>query len=238
MTALVRGELIKAATTRTMHAYVAVGALLTIINVLVITQASDNAIEVTAKQDAIAGSPWVLFLLALVGAAGEYRHRTAGPAVLAAGRDRGALLVGRAGAYAAACVAVAALLAVVSLGFGLPMLDGEPGPALGFGDIAPLVGGTLAAAALSAIMGVAVGALVRNQVAAVVGALILALVVTPVIEALDDTVHQWTPFGAMEVVAGAGDGALSRGAGAAVLAGWTVLALIAAIVAERRRDMA
>jgi ABC-2 type transport system permease protein len=177
MTALVRGELIKTRSTRTVLAYGAIGVLLAIIHVLVVT--SEDPIEVPAKQDAITGFPFVLFLLALVGAAGEYRHRTAAPAALAAGRDRAALLVARAGAYAVTGVAVAVPMAVVSLGLGLPMLEAGPGPALELGDVAPVVAGTLAGAALSAIMGVAVGALVRNQVAAVVGALILGFVVTP-----------------------------------------------------------
>jgi ABC-2 type transport system permease protein len=238
MTALVRGELIKTASTRTVLAYVAIGALLTIVNVLVVIEGADDTSSVAAKQDAIAGVPFVLFLLGLVGAAGEYRHRTAGPAALPAGRDRGALLLARAGAYAVTAVAVAALMAVVSLGFGLPMLEGEPGPALGFGDIAPVVGGTFAAAALAGIMGVAVGALVRNQVAAVVGALIVGFLVTPLIDAIDDTAMLYTPVGSMEVLAGDSAFALSRAGGALVLAAWTIVPLIAAIVAERRRDMA
>jgi ABC-2 type transport system permease protein len=236
MTALLRGELIKTRSTRTVLAYAVIGVLITIIQVLVVT--SEDPIEVSAKQDAIIGFPFLLFLLALVGAAGEYRHRTAGPAVLAAARDRAALLVARAGAYAVTGVAVAVPIAVVTLGLGLPMLEGEPGPALELRDVASVVGGTLAAAALSAIMGVAVGALVRNQVAAVVGALLVGFVVTPLIEALNDTAQMYTPFGAMEIVAGASQDAVSRGGGVLVLAAWTVLPLMAAIVAERRRDMA
>jgi len=91
---------------------------------------------------------------------------------------------------------------------------------------------------MAGIMGVAVGALVRNQVAAVVGALIVGFLVTSLIDAIDDTAMLYTPVGSMEVLAGDSAFALSRGGGALVLAAWTIVPLIAAIVAERRRDMA
>jgi ABC-type sulfate/molybdate transport systems ATPase subunit len=48
----------------------------------------------------IAGLHFWLILFGLVGAAGEYRHRTAAPAALAAGGRRGRVLLARAAAYA------------------------------------------------------------------------------------------------------------------------------------------
>ena len=69
-------------------------------------------------------------------------------------------------------------------------------------------------------MGVAVGALVRNQVAGVVGALILAFVVSPLIATIDETAVEFTPFGAAFALAGdpQAAGTLSW-AGAALVAG-------------------
>ena len=89
-------------------------------------------------------------------------------------------------------------------------------------------------------MGVAAGALVRNQVAGVVGALILVFVVMPLLNIIDETAVEFTPFGAAVVLAGdpAVGGTLSWGGAGLVLAAWTLPLLIAAIVAERRRDMA
>ena len=136
MTALLRGELIKTATTRTLFAYAAIGVALVVANVLIVTQFSSELDHVSDKREAIAGLPILLLLLGLVGAAGEYRHRTAGPAALAAGRGGGRLLLARAGAYAVTGLAVALLLAAVSLAIGLPLLASEPGTALGFGDVA------------------------------------------------------------------------------------------------------
>src|SRR3712207_2153898 len=88
MTALVRGELIKATTTRTMLGYALTAIALSIIAVLVVTQTED-LVSVSQKEAALSGGPIVLLLFGIVGAAGEYRHRTAAPAALVSpGRGR------------------------------------------------------------------------------------------------------------------------------------------------------
>jgi len=239
MTTLIRGELIKATTTRTIFAFGALAAALAVAQVLfLILSGSGAPMSLADKTESIAGMPLMVLLLGLVGAAGEYRHRTAAPAVLVAGRDRGALLLARAGAYAAAAVAVAALATTVTLAVGLPLLAAARGPEVGAGDVALVIGGTLVAAALSGAFGVALGALVRNQVAAVTGTLVVIFVVLPLVQAINATALDVTPFGAAQGVAGAGLETLSIGAAGAVLVGWTAAALIAAVLTERRRDIA
>ena len=239
MTALIKGELIKTVSTRTLLGYAVTGVALAIANVVIVTQFSGDLDTVSDKQEAIAGLPIVVLLFGLVGAAGEYRHRTAAPAALAAGRDRALLLLARTGAYALTGVAVGALMVAVALVLGLPLLAAHPEPGLGSHNVALVVGGSLIAAALSAIIGVAVGALVRNQVAGVVGALILAFVVSPLIAVIDETAVEFTPFGAAFALAGDPQaGTLSWGGDALLLVAWTVPLMIAAIIAERRRDLA
>jgi ABC-2 type transport system permease protein len=238
MTALLRGELIKAVTTRTVFAYAALVVALAIANVLILTM-SEDLLTVANKQAAISGLPPLLILFGLVGAAGEYRHRTAAPAALAAGGRRGRLLFARAGAYAVTGLVLATLTAAVTLALALPLLSGEPGPGLGSGKIAAVVAGSILGAGLCAIMGVAAGALVRNQVAGVVGALILMFVGMPLLNIADETAAELTPFGA--AVGLAGDptiDTLSWGEAGLVLAAWTVPLLLAAVVVERRRDLA
>lgn len=238
MAALIRGELIKTVSTRTLLGYAVFGVALAIVNAVIVTQFSGDLDTVSDKQEAIAGLPIIVLLLGLVGATGEYRHRTAAPAVLAAGRDRSLLVLARAGAYALAGLAVGALMVAVALALGLPLLAAHPGPGLGAHDVAPVAGGSVLAAALSAIMGVAVGAIVRNQVAGVVGALILAFVVSPLIAVIDETAVEFTPFGAAFALAGDPQaGTLSWGGDALLLVAWTAPVLIAAIVTERRRDV-
>ena len=239
MTTLIRGELIKAITTRTIFAYAAMAVVLAVGQVLAsLLPGWGDLMSQDDKKEALGGLPLLVLLLAIVGAAGEYRHRTAAPAALVAGRDAGRLLVARAGAYAVAGAAVAALATVITLAVGLPLLADRPGPVVSAGDVALIAGGSLVAAALSAIFGVALGALVRNQVAAVTGTLIVIFVVLPLVQALSGTILDVTPFGAAQGVAGAGLTTLSTGAAAVVLVSWTLVALVAAVVGERRRDIA
>jgi ABC-2 type transport system permease protein len=239
MTTLIRGELIKAITTRTIFAYAAMAVVLAVGQVLAsLLPGWGDLMSQDDKKEALGGLPLLVLLLAIVGAAGEYRHRTAAPAALVAGRDAGRLLVARAGAYAVAGAAVAALATVITLAVGLPLLADRPGPAVSAGDVALIAGGSLVAAALLAVFGVALGALVRNQVVAVTGTLIVIFVVLPLVQALSGTILDLTPFGAAQGVAGAGLTTLSTGAAAVVLVSWTLVALVAAVVGERRRDIA
>jgi len=239
MTTLIRGELIKATTTRTIFAYGAMAVVLAVGQALaLILPAWGDPMSLADKTHAIAGLPLLVLLLGLVGGAGEYRHRTAAPATLVAGRDPGSVLLARAGAYAAAAVVVAAVTTTVTLAVGLPLLAHRSGPQVGAGDVALVAGGTLVAGALSAALGVALGALVRNQVVAVTGTLVVIFVVLPLVGVISPTALDVTPFGAAQGVAGAGLETLSIGAAGAVLVGWTVAALIAALVTERRRDIA
>jgi ABC-2 type transport system permease protein len=238
MTALMTGELIKTLTTRTLFAYAASAVALAVGNVLILILSKD-LVTTADKQEAIAGLPVMLLLLGLVGAAGEYRHRTAAPAVLAAGRGRGRLLLARAGAYAVVGLAVGALTSAASLAVGLPLLGHEPGPGVGTGVIVSVAAGSILGSALCAIMGVAAGALVRNQVVGVVGALILMFVVTPLLNLVDETVLVYSPLGAAVVLAGDPSVvSLSRGGAALVLTAWVAAVLLAALLAEQRRDLA
>jgi hypothetical protein len=238
MTALVKGELIKALTTRTVFAYAALGVAVAIANALIVTLTHD-LVTVAQKRGAIAGIPMLLILLGLVGSAGEYRHRTAAPAALAAAGRRGWLLLGRAAAYALTGLLLGTLTAAAALGVGLPLLAGEPGPGLGSETIVAVAVGSVVGTALCATIGVAVGALVRSQIVGVVGALLLMFVATPLLITVSETAAALTPFGAAVGFAGdpAAD-ALSWDEAGLVLAAWTVPLVLAAVVVERRRDLA
>jgi hypothetical protein len=65
-----------------------------------------------------------------------------------------------------------------------------------------IAAGSLATAALSTIMGAAVGALPCEQVTAVVGALVLMFIVQLLIPAIEKTAADFTPVGAASALAG------------------------------------
>ncbi len=240
MSRLIRGELLKIVSTRTAVAFAVASIALTAANVVIVALASGTLDEVGEKEEALSGMPILLLVLGAVGAAGEFRHRTAAPAALASGASREGLLAARATAYAVAGLIIGLLMVAVSLGFGLPLLGRQPGPGLTAQEVTGVAAGLLGSSALATMIGVAVGALVRNQILAAVGALILTFVVNPLLDLTRAGTSDYTPFGAVAVLTRMvhGSAHLSLPAAAVVLGAWTAGLLAAALVGERRRDLA
>jgi hypothetical protein len=236
---LIRGEVLKTVSTRSVYAFLVGGVAFAALNAGIIAVASGRLDEVGEKEEALAGLPILLMLWGLVGVAGEYRHRTAAPAALVAGRDRGALLLARIGAYTLTASVIGALIVAASVGFAVPLLRHHPGADLTAGEITSVAAGNLAAFVLSAIMGAAIGAMVRSPVVGVVVVLIMNFAVLPLIAGVAETAANYTPFGAAGVLArSTHHTTLSVGAAAGVLAAWAVAFVIAAVAGERRRDLA
>ncbi|WP_261567746.1 ABC transporter permease subunit [Frankia gtarii] len=237
---LVRGELIKIRTTRTPLVFAAASVALTAANVGIVTLASGTLDEVGEKEEALSGMPILLLLLGAVGVAGEFRHRTAAPAALASGASRERLLLARATAYAIVGLVVGSAMVAVSLGAGLPLVARQPGPDLSAREATVVAVGLLTSSVLATMIGVAVGALVRNQVLAAVGALILTFVVNPLLDLVRQDASDYTPLGAVGVLTRMSHGPdrLCLTAAAIVLGAWTVGLLCAALAGERRRDLA
>ncbi|MFG1809514.1 ABC transporter permease [Streptomyces sp. NPDC049040] len=236
---LLRGELIKTVTTRTVVGFALGGVAFAVLNVLVIAVASGKLDKVPEKEEALSGLPILLLLWGLVGAAGEYRHRTAAPAALVSRRGRGAVLSARMVAYALTGLLLGALTTAVSVGLALPLLSDQPGPGLTSGDVGAVVAGNLVAFVLSAILGAALGALIRSPVLGVVVLLIVNFAVVPLLSGVSESGADLTPFGAAGVLSRmTHDTSLSVVASGWVLAAWTVAVTLAAVVVERRRDLA
>jgi hypothetical protein len=236
---MIRGELLKVLSTRTLLGYAAAAIAMAALVVVTTAVASGELDSIAEKREALSGMPILVALFGFVGVAGEFRHRTAAPAALAAGNARARLLLVRTGVYAAAGLVLATAMTAVSLGLGLPLLAGHPGPDLGAGDVVAVASANLTAGLLFAIMGVAAGALVRNQVAGVVALLLLNFVLNPLLSGADEAAGNLTPFGAAQVLAGmTHDTTLSTAAAALVLAAWTAPLLALAIALDRRRDLA
>ena len=144
----------------------------------------------------------VLFLiLGIIGMTQEYRHRTATPTFLTTPR-RGRVVVAKLLAYALAAIPMAAVVIAVNVVVVL-IYAGARGDAPELvGDNLRVLGGVWAALVLFAVIGVGVGALVRNQVGAIVGALVYLFVIEAIIQivpALSDA-YKWLPGGAMEAM--------------------------------------
>jgi ABC-2 type transport system permease protein len=239
MTHLVRGEMIKVRTTRTALGFAAATLLLVLAQVL-ISILADDLTGAGEKRAAIGVGGTIAILLIVfgaVGATGEFRHRTMAPAVLIA-PDRVRLAIARIVAYSFTGLLVGLAAIGLALVLGLPLLAGEPGEELAGDDLVTVIVGGLAVSVLAAALGVGVGLLVRNQVAAVVGALVWLFVLEPLTGLLGDTIVDYT-IGSASSQAGGGNAseALSWSAGLAVLAAWTVVFVGIGLLVDRRRDV-
>lgn len=241
MSALVAGELGKLRTTRTAFGFGAAAVLLVLAVVLVSSLAGDPQTPEDKRAVLNFGGVLsvVLILFGIVGATGEYRHRTLAPTLLVA-PDRGRTDLARMLAYGVAGLLVGLLMLLVAFAVGIPLLAGAEGPDLGGSDYVELAVGGVLTAVLSATLGVGVGILVRNQVAAVVGALVWLFILEPLAPLLSDAAADYLIGTAAAALGGGGTGTqgdLAFGIALLVLVGWTALFMLLGVLVDRRRDV-
>lgn len=232
------GELGKTLSTRTLYAFALVSAGFGVLNAVIVGAASGELDSIGEKKEALSSSRCCCWL-GLVGVAGEYRHRTAAPAALAARASRNRVLGVRILAYAATGLVLGLITSAVSLAVALPLLEDMPGEQLTSADLGQVVAANLVGALLSTMLGAALGALIRNQVAGVIAALILDFAVIPLLSGVDEKWANLTPFGAASVLSGMTHHTTLTVAEAGwVLGAWTLVGVVAALISEGRRDLA
>jgi ABC-2 type transport system permease protein len=247
MTALLHAELIKLRTTRT---FVAVTAIAVGISVLIATLVAllTEPTEESVLIDVFASdtSGFFILVLAIVGITGEWRHRTITSSLLAA-PDRLRFLGAKALAFAAAGVLLSLLISIAVAIVGFVILTVRDLPTPDAAELVELWARNASVAALLASFGVGIGALVRNQVVAVVGMLVFSFVVEGTLISLVPEVARFGPFSALPAaVAGIpaedaqlGDeiDLLAPGLAALALLAWISAAFAAGAALLRRRDL-
>jgi hypothetical protein len=237
VTRLLAGELIKVRTTRTALGFGIAAVVLTVVSVLTLTVGDDPS-TIEDKRAALNFGGVVsamLLILGVVGATGEFRHRTLAPAVLIA-PDRVRLVVARILAYGLTAGLVAVAIGVVAFTLGILLLP-EAGPDLAAGDYLSLAAGGLLATALCGMLGVGFGTLVRNQVAAVVGLFVWLFVLEPLVPLIDEDLGQYRIGIATNALGQGGDAEASMLTAAAVLITWAAVLSLAGALVDRRRDV-
>jgi ABC-2 type transport system permease protein len=182
-------------------------------------------------------------LLGALSITGEIRNGLIRPTFLAS-PNRALVVAAKVAAGALAGVVVGLLAealtaAVTSAGLAARGLD----VALSAGDLAQLLAGGAAAAALFAAIGVGVGALVRNQVGAVVGLCVWLLLVETILVGDVPSAAKFSPGASAGAIAGAiqtQDAAdlLAPALGALLLAAYAAAATVAGLITTERRDVA
>lgn len=237
---LVAGELRKLLTTRTVLWFALASVVLALVNAVLVGLASGTLDEVGEKEEALGGMPLLLLFFGVVAVAGEYRHHTAAPAVLASGRDRGVVGLARLVAHVVIGLALAALTTGTAFAAGVPLLAAyQVGPDLTGAQLVPLAAGCVAAGVCSVLLGAAIGALLRNRIAALVVAVVVYFVAPPLVGKIDESTVDYLPFGSLQVLTRGVHGATHIAVPTAglALAGWAVAAAVVAVVVERHRDL-
>lgn len=238
MIALLRGEMIKVRTTRTALGFGSASVLLVVAFVLISILAGDPT-TLESKRDVfnIGGALSIpLLLFGIVGATGEFRHRTLAPAVLIS-PHRGRLTLARLLAYAFTALVVGVAMVAVAYLIGLPLLASQSGPDLASSDLFELAGGGIIAATLCCALGVGLGVLVKNQVAGVVGALVWLFILEPLMPVIEDDLVKGSILGAAATLGGASPDEVSWSGALLVLGLWAGVFMAVALLVDARRDV-
>ncbi|HEX8205352.1 MAG TPA: hypothetical protein VF587_04770, partial [Solirubrobacteraceae bacterium] len=152
---------------------------------------------------AAAGAAWLPFLLlGITSMAGEFRHGTAATTFLVSPLRHRAFRA-KVAALALAGLVVGAMAIALTLAVAVPWYAAE-GVALGphLDDVTIAFLGSLAVTALAAVMGVGLGAALRNQTAAVTAALVWSVVVESLAAGFLPELSRWLPGAASTAATG------------------------------------
>jgi hypothetical protein len=207
MIRLIRGEFLKLRTTQVwfwlLLATIAVGALLAVAQIAPHDGIRDER-SVPDLFSAFAATPGyiILFVLGVLGVTTEFRYQTITPTVLQT-PSRWTIVTAKMITYALVGIAyaIAALLAEAVVG--IPWLSAK-GIDVHFGDsdVQHAIIGTFGVLALFGIVGLGIGALLRNQIVAVVVGIIFLVVLENILVVIPVVKKAWpyTPNGATQAI--------------------------------------
>ncbi|MFN8149247.1 MAG: ABC transporter permease [Candidatus Nanopelagicales bacterium] len=179
-------------------------------------------------------------VIGTMGMTQELRHQTLTSTLLAE-PHRNKVMVAKMAAYAV----IGAIYGAVGVAFGyalalalLPLKTHADIPVTAMWQIA---GGAVLGCALFAVLGVALGTLIRNQIAAILGVLVWVLIVEALVVSFLPKIGKWLPGGALNGILQAtgpnNESYLPVWGASLVLIGWTALFALAAAATTQRRDV-
>jgi ABC-2 type transport system permease protein len=170
--------------------------------------------------------------------ASEYRYGTMRPTILFT-PHRSRVLAAKVIAGILAGIAFSIVGEAIGWALGYAIISGRGIPfALSSGDSVQLVLGGLGSVALWGAIGVGLGAMLRNQVGAVITLLAWAFVVNPLLFGLVPSIGRFMPSYAGDALIGlTTNHLLPAVAGGVVLVGWTALLAAVGIALTARRDV-
>jgi hypothetical protein len=245
MTRQLRSEWLKLRTTRTTALLLLAASALTVFGAAV-EGLSRGAAEL-AREDAqraifnAAGSTVVIVatLAGLIAVTSEFRYGTIRPTLLCEPR-RHVVLAAKLATAALSGLALATVCVAAAWGAGLIILAARGGTELALTgpQARVLVLGPLLAGPFGALLGVAVGALIRHQAGAIAALAVYAVLVDALLFSAVPSVARYLPGKAGDALTGRPvEHLLAPGAGAVVLAAWALVFIAIAIVRTDRTDI-
>ena len=246
MRPLLQAELIKLRTTRTFVALTAV-AIGTSLLITVLVSVLSEPTEETVLTDVYASDTSSLFILvlAVIGISGEWRHHTITSSLLAA-PERLRFLAAKTLAFAIAGLILSLAISISIAIVGSIILSARDLPLPDAGDVVAQWARNGLIALLLGAFGVGIGALIRNQVVAIVGLLVVAFAIEPLLVNLVPDVGRFAPLSALPTAiqdipaedVGLGDlDLLSPGIALLALLAWVGAAFALGGALLKRRDL-
>ena len=243
MSPLLQAELLKLRTTRTFFALIGSALVLSLVLLVLNTLLTDQFSEDDVRT-AFSGDFTGVFILLLgaMGMAGEWRHRTITSTILAA-PDRLKLIAAKTISYAIAGVVVSFVVTASLMLVGTIILSSRDQTTLDLATLIDIMWRNLVVAAYFGAIGVAVGAIVRSQVAAIIGLILFPLVVELTLFGLVPDVAKYSPIngvtsGISNVDTDDSDiDVLAPGVAALVMFGWVAVLFAAGAALLNRRDL-
>jgi ABC-2 type transport system permease protein len=244
---LIHAEFVKLRTTQVwlwlLLAALALAALLTIGPIA--SGDIENSGDLADLFSGAATSYLPVFVLGALGVTTEYRHQTITPTVLAT-PARSALITAKMITYLLVGAAYAALCVLVQLAISVPWLSAKDiDVTLASNHVPRALFSVFAVVVLFGIVGIGVGALVKNQIVAVTAGIIVIQIVNPFLAAIPKvrTVFPYTPFGGLSALLNSGERAgdgftlLTHWGGAVVLALWAFIPAAIGAAFSMNRDI-
>lgn len=181
----------------------------------------------------------MMLVLGVLAITTEFRHGTASTTFLAAPR-RYPVMAAKLGAVLGAGLLVGLVFVAVNGALALPLFSSRAGSLPPASEIASIYAGVVVSFALLAAFGLGVGAIVRNQVGAIIAALAFFFVLSPLPELLPGNIGDYFPsqaLGSLHGLPDASEEGLGQVAGGVVLAAWSTGLFLLGTLLIRRRDL-
>ena len=190
-------------------------------------------------REAITGTGLLIVMVLVLGVLAittEFRHGTTSSTFLATPRRWPVLVAKLLAAVLMGLLAGLALVAV-SAGLGLAQFSARGVELPPTGDLVAIYAGVVVSFALLCGFGLAVGAIVRNQVGAIIATLAFFFILSPLPELLPGKIGDYFPAQAIGALHDAAEAGLGQVAGGLVLAAWTAGLFAIGTVLTMGRDL-